>query len=994
VSHTHTDAKEQGLRSRAAFKLTQINKKFGFLERCQHGILDLCAAPGGWTQIAARTASRTIPIIAVDIQPMRALHGHANVTTLVGDVTTEACRAAIQRAVNNSNHHNHKQNNTPNKIELVLHDGAPNVGAEYGRDAYEQNELALHALHCATQHLIPGGTFVTKVYRSRDYAALLWLLQQLFHSVQAVKPAASRAQSAEIFVVCTDYRAPAVLDPRLLDPKYVFSHVQGETTGGEIGGASNNNTSNVSIFHKNWDKPRRKRGGYDTEHLDATLRHVEAVHHFVAVSSLQAAIQMLSTSTGLAFTCGECADANGKNDVEDEDPNEETCHCSFLLHHPLTTPEIKESVSDLQVLNKSDFKAILNWRTKMQDALQARRHEQEDDASKNEEGGSSEASDMDSDQEEEIIQSEIEQMRQRRAKEKKKTKKKERAAAAKRRRHAALGMDLNAIDVPDHDKVFSLATITNKGELEAAAEVNLDQMTDEQIFGGDSDDDVVIGKQEEKSDGLDETERMRRRERELDDGYNSYLENTNNGLAKSGTKMAKRSKKIQRRQVEDEAIEDQEMAAVGPEHVDFNAQAYAEMLKGPDDDDSEDDTSLEDEDDGYGAEPMTPEEHAIEQRAKRRKIDDSNPLIHKFAEEATSIKTARWFSNPLFSLMAKAASPADTNDLDSYSSDDSSSVANNKKNSGLSAEEILASMPKTDKQKRHEKRLKAKERDVRRKARQAKHLGDAEGKTFELVPSNADDVSDGEKGDKNDLSHLSESQQKKVLEARELIKAGMGSIRDERNSTGIELVPFERRPLPVMDDRNYNSENEDYDSDDYAQTLALGTMMVRRSKEKALVDASYNRYAWNDPSDLPEWFVDDETKHYRPQLPIPPALIAKMKEKMMVLSAKPIKKVAEARARKNKRARDKLASAKKQAEAVANSTEMSEAMKLRAISKALRGKDTKKPGKKYVVAKKGITGKGAKGVKVVDKRMKSDTRALQRIEKRKKNGGKIKKKRR
>jgi len=234
-----------------------------------------------------------------------------------------------------------------------------------------------------------------------------------------------------------------------------------------------------------------------------------------------------------------------------------------------------------------------------------------------------------------------------------------------------------------------------------------------------------------------------------------------------------------------------------------------------------------------------------------------------------------------------------------------------------------------------------------------------------------------------------------VMEARELIKAGLGqNINSEEDAKmanrGIEIVSQEETmggaPLPVMDKRKYDSDHEDYDSDDYAQTLALGTMMLRRSKEKAFVDASYNRYAWNDPEGLPDWFVDDENKHYRPQLPIPPALIAKMKEKMMALSAKPIAKVAEARARKSKRARVKLAAAKKQAEAVANSSEMSEAMKLKAISKALQGQESKRPGKSYVVAKKGRGGKGVKGAKVVDKRLKSDKRAISRIEKKRKKG--------
>ena len=908
--------------------------------------------------------------------PIRSLRtNNPNITTLIGDITTDKCKSDIQRTLKG----------TP--VDVVLHDGAPNVGAEYGKDAYQQNELALHALRCATQHLIAGGAFCTKVYRSRDYASLTWLLQQLFGTVQALKPAASRSQSAEIFIICQDYKAPAKLDPRLLDPKYVFEDVQGETTGGTIGGNSNA----MSVFHKNWDKPRRKRGGYDLDHLSAaTLQHIEPVSHFCAVSSLQAAIQILSTSTGLSFACERCSGKSDRNGNEEENKTE--CGCQFFLHHPLTTPEIKECVSDLQVLNRSDFKRLLTWRTKMQDAVRARREVDRSDDEKSVDSGASRDSELDSDQEEEEIQAEISEMRQRRQRERKRQKKKERAVAAKRRRHAALGMDLNAIDVPEHDKVFSLATITSKGDLEAAAEVNLDQMTDKQIFGEDnSDEEVVVGKQEAEAVDLDKDELLRRRERDLEDAYTMYLESTKNELAKSGTKMAKRSKKAQRQKVVDEAAEDQEMAAVAPDQMDYNARTYAEMLQGPKDSDEEDsDGDESSEDDGFGSAPLTPDEHAQKHRSKRQKQEATNPLIHKFADEPTSIKTARWFSNPLFETIGRAAqstSVGDSDDDGKYESDED----DRKPKAGLSAEEVLASMPKTDKQKRHEKRIKAKSRDERRKSRLAKRLGEAEGK-FDLAPAHADD-SDDEK-EQEDFSHLSEAQRKKVLEARELIKAGMGNIATGAIAKGLEIVPtdsVEHRPLPIMDDRKYDSEHEDYDSDDYARTLALGTMMLRRSKEKALVDASYNRYAWNDSADLPSWFVDDEAKHYRPQLPIPPALIAKMKEKMLVLSSKPIKKVAEARARKSKRAKLKLAAAKRKAEAVANSSEMSEAMKLRAISKALRGQESsskqQRPGKSYVVAKKGGQGQqGAKGVKLVDKRMKADKRALARIDKKRKKG--------
>jgi AdoMet-dependent rRNA methyltransferase SPB1 len=978
-------AKEQGLRSRAAFKLSQINRKFPVLEKAKGAVLDLCAAPGGWTQIAARTCPSTVQIVAVDILPIRSI-GHRNVTTLVGDITTDKCKSEIQRTLSSS---------AQQPVDVVLHDGAPNVGADYAKDAYVQNELALHALKCATQHLTRGGTFITKIYRSRDYAAYHWVLQQLFDTVTAFKPTASRQASAEIFLICTDYKAPLKLDPRLLDPKHVFESVEGETTGGA---ASN---KSQTVFDKSWDKPVRRRGGYDMQHLDATMRHIEPVSTFVT-SGLKDAIQMLSSSTGLSFTCEQCTPL-------DDNKEKAECQCSFLLHHPFTTTEIKECVADLQVLNKSDFKGLLGWRTKMQDALKAIKEgdsdHDEDDASQ---AGSQDDSE-DSDKEEAEIQKEMEEMRARRQRDRKRQKKKERAVAAKRRKQAALGIDLNAIDIPDHDKIFSLASITSAGALEAVSEVNLDQVTDEQIFGGsDDDEDIVVGGNgsdaDSDDDSVDEEARRLKRERDLDEAYNQYLESTRDGIAVSGTKMAKRSKKHERQKALDEAEEDTEMALTGAAAVSYDAKTYAKMLQGaPDSDDDDDDegSSEGDEDDGFNADPMTPAEYAA---AKK----ETNPLIHKFADEATSVKTARWFSNPLFASIGKSVESAtvtgkkaEVDDVMSESDSDEDSKPKIKKrrvtekkldNSVLTAEDVLASMPRTDKQIRHDKRLKQMERDERKKVRRAKKLGDTESE-FQLVAGNASDSDEDDEANRK-LDHLSDAQKKRVLEARDLIKAGLGqAAADDSNvKTGIEIVSqvdsmaAGKRPLPIMDERKFNSDHEDYDSDDYAQTLALGTMMLRRSKEKAFVDASYNRYAWNDPSDLPEWFVDDENKHYRPQLPVPPALLAKMKEKMMALSAKPIAKVAEARARKSKRAKTKLAAAKKQAEAVANSTEMSESMKLKAISKALQGQDNKRPGKKYVVAKKGRGNVGVKGAKLVDKRLKSDKRSMDRVERKRKKG--------
>ena len=213
-------AKDQGFRARSAFKLIQIDQRFNILSKAKVCV-DLCAAPGGWCQVAAKAMKPGSIILGVDIMPIRDIR---NVKTIESDITTAECRRLINKELAGWG------------ADVVLCDGAPNIGAEYAKDAYVQNELVLAALKTATNHLIEGGTFITKVYRSTDYNSLIWVFQHLFEDVQAIKPNSSRSQSAEIFVVCLKYNKPKTIDPKMLDPNHVFKEVQDPGTKGKCVG--------------------------------------------------------------------------------------------------------------------------------------------------------------------------------------------------------------------------------------------------------------------------------------------------------------------------------------------------------------------------------------------------------------------------------------------------------------------------------------------------------------------------------------------------------------------------------------------------------------------------------------------------------------------------------------------------------------------------------------------------------------------------------------
>lgn len=197
-------AKEEGWRARSAFKLLQLNEQFGLFQNITK-VVDLCAAPGSWSQVLAYQLFEVqqVPnakIVAVDLQPMVPI---PHVIDIQADITHPKTLQSIIHVFDGS------------KADFVCSDGAPDVTGLHDLDEYLQAQLVLSALQLATCILQPGGTFVAKIFRGRDIDLLYSQLSCLFTTVVCAKPRSSRGLSLEAFVVCRDYQPPQGWIPEL-----------------------------------------------------------------------------------------------------------------------------------------------------------------------------------------------------------------------------------------------------------------------------------------------------------------------------------------------------------------------------------------------------------------------------------------------------------------------------------------------------------------------------------------------------------------------------------------------------------------------------------------------------------------------------------------------------------------------------------------------------------------------------------------------------------
>jgi 23S rRNA (uridine2552-2'-O)-methyltransferase len=174
-------AKAQGYRSRSAFKLLQIDAKEKILRPGQL-VVDLGAAPGGWSQVAADKVKPSGRVIAIDLLPIAPISG---VTLLKGDFRSERLRLALADA----------------KADVVLSDLSPNLSGIGNVDQARALELTAAAIDFCSKSLKPQGVFLLKAFHGDAFKEVLARLRATFEKVKVVKPLASRGESAETYVL-------------------------------------------------------------------------------------------------------------------------------------------------------------------------------------------------------------------------------------------------------------------------------------------------------------------------------------------------------------------------------------------------------------------------------------------------------------------------------------------------------------------------------------------------------------------------------------------------------------------------------------------------------------------------------------------------------------------------------------------------------------------------------------------------------------------------
>jgi len=192
-------AKKLNYRSRASFKLMQIDDRFGIFEKGD-SVVDLGACPGGWLQVAKERVGDG-KVVGVDLRYIRPMDG---VTTIIGDITEDKTMIALLTVFGG-------------KADVVLSDMAPNIAGHYATDHARSVDLCMFAVDVCDRVLRKNGKMVCKVFMGDMMDSLLKELDKRFQSVKVYSPAASRDTSSEVYIISKGFLAACNVKPKVLE---------------------------------------------------------------------------------------------------------------------------------------------------------------------------------------------------------------------------------------------------------------------------------------------------------------------------------------------------------------------------------------------------------------------------------------------------------------------------------------------------------------------------------------------------------------------------------------------------------------------------------------------------------------------------------------------------------------------------------------------------------------------------------------------------------
>lgn len=193
--HYYKLAKKQNYRSRASYKLKQLDKKYGLLKP-DYNVVDLGAAPGGWSQVVAEVIGEegTGQIISVDLEYIKPID-HEAYTGVKGDFTTEEVQNIIIELIEG-------------KADVILSDASPKLTGIKDIDNFKSYDLALAVLNISDNILKKDGNLIMKAFQGEAYQDLMKELKKKFRTVKTTKPNSSRKRSSEMYVIARGFKGP------------------------------------------------------------------------------------------------------------------------------------------------------------------------------------------------------------------------------------------------------------------------------------------------------------------------------------------------------------------------------------------------------------------------------------------------------------------------------------------------------------------------------------------------------------------------------------------------------------------------------------------------------------------------------------------------------------------------------------------------------------------------------------------------------------------